>query len=64
MIPVKLVKQVAHRDNKEYVDFYLVWRHSNKLYSIRVRPCFWKDLDKLYATSETIPEFEDLEKYY
>ena len=61
---MKLVKQLTHRDGKAYEDYYLVWRHGEKLYSVRVRPCFWKDLDKLYASSETIPEFEDLEKYY
>lgn len=61
---MKLVKQTAHRDKKEYIDYYLVWRYGNELYKVRIRPCFWKDVAKLYATSETIPEFEDLEKYY
>ena len=61
---MKLVKQDAHRDGKDYTDFYFVWRYADKLYAVRVRPSFWKDFDKLYAVSETIPEDEPFEKYF
>jgi len=59
-----LVKQLSTHNDKVYDNYYLVWRHADKLYAVRVQPSFYKDIDKLYAVSERVPEGEPFEKYY
>lgn len=63
---MKLLKKKSERLDKNgdpFVDFFLSWSHGSKVYAVRVRPQFYKDIDKLYAVAKEVPSGEPLEKY-
>ena len=64
---MRLLKQnsenVRSKDNKAFVDFYLVYSYKGLPRFVRVRPVFGADYEKFYALAETIPSGEDVEKY-
>lgn len=59
----KLLKQNVVRDGNKYIDLYAVWVYQGKTYSVRVRPVFGRDNDKLMSIAELIPDGELPEKY-
>lgn len=64
---MKVLRQLSDRvrttDNKPFMDYYLVWTYNNKVYSMRIKPQFGRDYDKLFANSQEVPSGEPLEKY-
>lgn len=53
-----LYKQKVYKDNKVYIDLYLIWTHEGKNYKVRVEPRFLHD--KVLLLSEA-KELEPLE---
>ena len=60
---MKLIKQKVERNGEQYNDLNLVWQYKNKVYVVRVRPCFGRDNDKLMAIAQPVPSDEPIEKY-
>lgn len=38
-----LYKQKVYKDNKVYIDLYLIWHHEGKNYKVRIEPRFNND---------------------
>lgn len=60
---VKLFKTKVVRDGEKYVDLNLAWQYNGKTYTVRVRPVFAKDNDKLHAIAQPLPSGELVDKY-
>lgn len=65
---MKLMMQVSadrvrEKDGVHFTDFYLVWSYEGHTYSVRIRPQFPRDYNKLFALADEIPAGELLEKY-
>lgn len=59
-----LIAQPCTREGFEkYLDLYLIWRHGDKVYSVRVRPQFAKDYKLLMGSALHIEPGEIVEKY-
>ena len=61
-----LVKTESDRTDKRgrpYIDFYLAWRYQDKVYSVRISPCFYRDINMLFTEAVNVPKGEPFEKY-
>lgn len=63
---MNLLRQKSDRcdkDGKAYTDLFLTWRKDEKVYIVRVFPCFSHDYKLLVANAVNVPKDENLEKY-
>lgn len=64
MEQVKLIAQPSNREGYEtYTDLYLCWVYNDKVYSVRVRPQFARDLKTLLGVATHIEKGEPVVKY-
>lgn len=59
-----LFKVYVNRDGKRYIDLYVAWRYKEKVFSVRVQPCFKSNDTKLLLShAQLIESIENVEKY-
>ena len=64
MEQVKLIAQPSSREGFEtYTDLYLCWDYNGKVYCVRVRPQFARDLKTLMGVATHIEKGETVAKY-
>ena len=57
-------RQSTREGFTDYWDFFLVWRHDNKVCSTRIRQCFGHEMRFLFVQAVEVPQGEPFEKYF
>jgi hypothetical protein len=61
---MKFLKQKSKRKGYErFWDYYIVWVYQDRVYSLRVNPCFSSDLKLMFAAAETVPQDTPIDEY-
>ena len=59
---MKLYSYYVYKNEKRYVNFELLWLYENKVFHLRVMPCFLgKDWNILIALSKRLKTYEECE---